>query len=239
LAIIITEPKNQTMKNIKLTLIFGLLSTHLYSQGIVNGTSDSTSMNYRSIHLKSNYNLFIGCDIGYMVSTYSDIPNIPVQIEYLSSAHVQLSGIIKMSNKGFIKTGLSTHYLRSGLIDGEYHYNSYSSIPFVVTYKRFEFRNDQSLHLMAGPQISFLRVYGYAMLGDDYYELSPGGINTIKAGLTTDVCFFSSHGNWTRTIGIKSIIDLPGTTFNPNSEVVMLDNYISNVLYCGLILKWK
>ena len=125
------------MKNIKLTLIFGLLSTHLYSQGIVNGTSDSTSMNYRSIHLKSNYNLFIGCDIGYMVSTYSDIPNIPVQIEYLSSAHVQLSGIIEMSNKGFIKTGLSTHYLRSGLIDGEYHYNSYSSIPFVVTYKRF------------------------------------------------------------------------------------------------------
>lgn len=227
------------MKTDLLTIFIGILSITANAQGAGESIADNSLTHTQSNGANGNYELFVGADFGYMVSTYNHSPNISVEIDYLSSAHVQLNGIIEMPSKGIIKTGLSTYYLKSGLVNGENHYNSYCAIPIVATFKRFELQNNRALHLMAGPQISFLTEYGNALPGDDFYNLTPGGLNTFKAGFTTDICFLSRNGNWIRSIGIKTIVDIPAATSNPNSQVVMLDNYGSNVFYFGITRVWK
>ena len=235
----ITKPNSKIMKAILLALFIGVLSFTSYGQESSEKTTDGSPTHNQSTGTSGNYQLFVGADFGYMVSTYNHSPNISVEVDYLSSAHVQLNGIIEMPSKGIIKTGLSTYYLKSGLVNGENHYNSYCAIPIVATFKRFELQNNRALHLMAGPQISFLTEYGNALTGDDFYNLTPGGLNTFKAGFTTDICFLSRNGNWIRSIGIKTIVDIPAATSTPNSQVVMLDNYGSNVFYFGITRVWK
>jgi hypothetical protein len=184
-------------------------------------------------------NFFIGGEIGYMSSVYNHSPAIPVHIDHLSSAQVHLNGVFQMPNKIIVKTGISTYYLRSGLVNGEYLYNSFYAVPLVASFKRIELSDSRSVLMMAGPQISFLNKYGVGSPTDEYFDIYSGNLSTFKVGLSTDVCLFSRHGDWVRTFGIKTTIDFPGATLNPNQHAIMLDNYVSNVFYFGLIRKWK
>lgn len=184
-------------------------------------------------------NFFIGGEIGYMRSVYNHSPAIPVHIDHLSSAQVHLNVVFQLPNKSIVKTGISTYHLRSGLINGEYLYNSFYALPLVASFKRIELSDSRSLHIMAGPQISFLNKYGVATTVNEYFDTSSGSMSIYKVGFATDICLFSRHGDWNRTFGIKTTIDFPGATSNPSQHVMMLDNYVSSVFYFGVNRKWK
>ncbi|REJ62103.1 MAG: hypothetical protein DWQ21_07230 [Bacteroidetes bacterium] len=188
---------------------------------------------------QGNSNFFIGADIGYMGSIYNHSPDIPVHINRLSSVQVNWNGVFQMPNKNIIKTGISTYYLRSGLINNEYHYNTYRAVPLTYSFMRFELSKSRAIHMMAGPQISFLNEYGSASSSDEYFDFTSACLGTFKVGITTDICLFNRHGDWVGTFGVKTTVDIPSATLNPNQDIVILDNYISGVFYFGLIREWK
>lgn len=182
--------------------------------------------------------IFIGGEIGYMKSVFNHSPAIPVNINHLSSAQVHLNGVFQMPNKRIVKTGISTYYIRSGLVNDKYHYNSYYALPLVISYKRIELPDSRTIHMMAGPQISFLNKYGVATSTNEYFDISSGSLSVFKVGFATDICLFSRHGDWVRTFGIKTIVDIPSATSNSSQYIVILDNYVSSAFYFGLIREW-